>query len=447
MDRAILHIRIPSFFAEVERARRPELAAEIGAVPSAAGGLSPFPRKPIIIARPKGNTSGVVVSASAEAMKSGVVDGMSVRHAKRSCPDAVVISADNDLYRQLYEQFLDMLAHCSPLLEPDPPDGAYLDVTGCRRLFGDPIKISRRIISRVQEKLGLRISVGCASNKLVAGIASRSQSIGGRIVNLCIGFEGKIISKLPVTALDSVNGKTAKQLRELGVTTVEQLVMIPEKLLVRRFGPVGSVMRKQSLGIDVSPVRAAYPPDITIIEHTFASPAEEPVQVEEYLAQMTGESLAKLRKKGALAGEVALKLFDESSHTQRMLREAFYPEVCAAAGPCVGVKSPPTHSPVVASYSKFKKPTDSAATMQQLLAKMLHDKMQPGMEVYRVQIVLSDLTPGESSQLCLIGDGERRNRIGRAVDLIRERFGEGSVFFASSLAAKDRAGVLPRIAA
>ena len=408
MDRAILHIRIDSLFAEVERARRTELAG-----------------RPIIVARPKGNTSGVVISASAEAMKTGVIEGMSVRHARRSCPDAVVISADNDFYRQLYEQFLDILAHCSPLLEPAPPDGAYLDVTGCQRLFGDPVKIGRLIIARVQDKLGLRISVGCASNKLIAGIASRSQSIGGRIVNLCIGFEDKVISKLPVTALDSVNGKTAKQLRELGVSTVGQFAMIPEKLLVRRFGPVGSVMKKQSLGIDASQVRAAYPPDIIVIEHTLAYYASEPAQIEEYLAQMTAEAAAKLRKKGVLAGEVALKLFDESS----------------------GREPAPKHSCAVASYSRFKKPTDSAATLQQLLAKMLHDKMQPGMEIYRAQVVLSDLTPGESSQLCLIGDGERRNRIGRAVDLIRERFGEGAIFTASSLAAKGRAHVLPRVAA
>jgi DNA polymerase-4 len=175
-------------------------------------------------------------------------------------------------------------------------------------------------------------------------------------------------------------------------------------------------MRKQSLGIDARPVRAAYPPEIIIIEHMFDCPLEEPAQVQEYLAQMTGEALAKLRKRGGLAGEVALKLFDESKRA-------------------------------VASYFRCKRPTDSEATLRQALGKMLNDKMQPGMQVYKVQVVLSDLTLGESSQLCLIGDGERKNRIGRAVDLIRERFGESSIFFASSLAAKGRARVLGRIAA
>lgn len=409
MDRAILHIRIDSFFAEAERNRRPELAG-----------------KPVIVARPKGNTSGVVVSASHEAIKLGVVEGMSVRHAKRSCPDAVVISADNDSYRQLFERFLDILVHCSPLVEPAPPNGAFLDVTASRRLFGDPVKIGRRIAVRVWKKLGLAASIGCASNKLVAEIASTLQDgpnlrsiaadTGGRYVSVCRGFEDNVISTCPVTVLGSVNSRIARQLGDLGVTTVGQLAMIPETLLIRRFGPVGSVMRKQSLGIDMSPVRAAYPPDIIISEHMCDAAMAEPPQIEEYLSQLTGEAVAKLRKKCLLAGEVALKLFDESERS-------------------------------AASYFRFKKPTDSAATMQQALTKMLHDKMQPGMEIYRVQMVLSQLTPGESSQLCLIGDGERRNRINRAADLIRERFGEGAIFTASSLAAKGKARVLGRIAA
>jgi len=83
----------------------------------------------------------------------------------------------------------------------------------------------------------------------------------------------------------------------------------------------------------------------------------------------------------------------------------------------------------------------------QALGKMLADIMRPGMEVARAGIVLSDLTPGSASQLCLIGDGERKDRLDRTIELIRERFGDGSVFVASSVAPAGRAGVLSRIAA
>lgn len=402
MDRAILNIYIPSFFAEAERIRQPDLA-----------------RRPIVVVRPKGNTSGVVVSASAEAIKEGAAEGMGARCARRSCPQAAFITADSDYYRQVFEHFMDILARCSPLLEPDPPDGAYLDVTGCRKLFGDPVRIGRRIVEKVQERLGLAAVVGCGSNKLTARIASRHipRSTSGQIVSLFGGLDQQLVSGLPVTVLDSVTGRIAKQLAELGVSTVGQLAMIPERMLTRRFGPAGSVMKQQSMGIDTSPVRAAYPPETIIIEHMFDCPLQEPAQIEEYLAQMTGEAAAKLRKRCALAGEAELKLFDEDS--RRITAPRLGCPDCAAA-----------------AYFRFKKPTDSPASIAQALAKMLNGKMRPGMEICRVRIVLSDLTPGESSQLCLIGDGERRGRVGRAVDLIRERFGEGSIFFASSLAAR-----------
>jgi hypothetical protein len=85
--------------------------------------------------------------------------------------------------------------------------------------------------------------------------------------------------------------------------------------------------------------------------------------------------------------------------------------------------------------------------MVQALGKMLGEKMQPGMEVSGVRIVLSDLTPGASSQLSLIGDGERRLKIDMTIEHIRERFGDRAILIASSLAPTGRAGVLSRIAA
>lgn len=423
MERAILHVYIPSFFAEAERLRRPDLAG-----------------RPVIVLRPKGSTSGIAVSVSAEAMKEGAAEGMSARHAKRACPQAVFITADCDYYRQLFEQVLDILARCSPLLEPDPPDGAYLDVTGCRKLFGSPAKIGRRIIEKVQEKTGLAPVVACAPNKLTARIASKHiirdgkhlRGTSTRIISVCAGHEAKLVSQLPVTVLDSVTYKAAKRLWEMGISTAGQLAMIPERLLIRRFGPAGSVMKRQSLGIDASPVKAAYPAEAIIIEHMLDIQIEEPPQIEQYIARMADEAAARLRKKCALAGEAALTLFDDCPHPGVLLRQ---------------VQDAPRNRGVVASYFRFKKPTDSSASITQALSKMLYSKMQPGMQISRVRIALSDLTPGESRQLCLIGEGERKNNIGRTVDLIRERFGEGSIFFASSLAAKGRGGTLGRIAA
>lgn len=396
--RSVLHINIPSFFAEIERGRRPEL---IG--------------RPVIVGRRRGNTSGVVVCASVDARGFGVEEGMSVRRAQRACPDAVVVNADFAVYRQVSGEFMDILADYSPLLEPDSLGSAYMDVTASRKLFGGAAGISGQISSRVLEKLGLMAHIGCASNKLLAKIAS---GVGRPFARVRPGSESRCIARFSVASLAAVTPRIEKRLVELGVATVGQLAMIPEPLLIRQFGPAGTALRRQSLGMDSSPVRSAYPPDIIIIEHTFDKVLEEPAQVEQHLAEMADEARLRLRKRSSLAGEATLKLYADAGGR----------EVCIPA------------------FFRFKRPTDSPASILQPLRRLLESSMRPGMEVSGASVVLSDLAPGESSQLCLIGDGERRNRLDRAVELIRERFGERSVFFASSLVPAGGARALSRIA-
>jgi len=405
--RSILHIRIEPFFVLVERNRHPELAG-----------------RPVIVGRAKGNTSGVVVSASKDACKCGVKEGMSVRQAQRSCPEAAVLKADHAAYRQVSEDFMDILSRCSPLLEPDMLGNAYMDVTGSRRLFGSAARISGLISAEVSKRLNMPAFIGCGSNRLISKIASGAASDSGKLF-VYIGDDMwcRVSSPMPVNALDPINERIEKRLHELGVSSIGQLAAIPEHLLIRQFGPIGSVIRKQCSGIDSSVVKAAYPPDIIIIEHPFAHTVEEPAEAEEYLNAMAGQAHIKLRKRGALAGEITLNLQDDSQDKSQD-KSTFH-----------------------SAYLRFKKPTDSVYSMQQSLAKLLHSIMNPGMQISRMRISLSDLTHGASSQMCLFGDGERKKRLNRACELIRERFGDGSVFIASSLSATGRAGVLPRIAA
>ena len=439
--RSILHIKIDSLPAVVEQKRRPELRG-----------------KAVVVCEPRGNTSGVVVSASREARGAGVEEGMSVRQSQRVCPGAVVISADHGAYRQVSALLLDILAQYSPLLEPDSLGSAYLDITASRNLFGDARQIGALISSQVSD-LGLPISIGSASSKLIAGIAS---GMGKPFAEIKPGFESSFLSPLPVRALGSVNCKVGKRLGELGVHTIGQLAMIPERLLVRQFGPVGSVIYKQSLGIDSSQVKAAYPSDVINSEHMFENAIEEPAQIEEHLREMTVEALVKLRKRGGLAGEITLTLFVDRGlwNADRGLEEVA-PSPLAGEGWGEGetllgrdLQSRPQGQPEdfqspfsISAYFRFKKPTDSAAAIVQALGKLLISKMTAGMQIYAVQIVLSDLTQGSSSQLCLIGNGERRDRLDRVVELINERFGDGSMCVAASLAPSGRARVLSRIAA
>lgn len=403
MARDVLHIRLDSFFAVVEQKKRPNLHGrpvivaepkrKMGTVPETPfqRGLSPF------------SATGVVISASREAKRQGIKEGDSVRHAQRACPGVVIFKADYTSYKLVNEEFLDLLSEFSPMLEPDELGSAYMDVTADRSLGGDPSELCARIMREVAARLDMPLQIGCASNKLIAKIAS---GMAKGFVRVRSEGEASFLSPLPISALDAVTGKIEKRLGELGISNICQLAKVSERALVSRFGPVGSIIRRQALGIDFTPVKAAYPPEVIISEHPFCSPVEEPAEVEEALALMTNRLVLKLRRRNVLAGEITLTL-----QTDR-------------AGFVI--------QPVIA-YFKFKRPTDSTYSINQALCKLLGSIMKPGMEVSKVQISLSELTRGESSQLSLIGDSERRSRLNRVTELLVQRFGEDAVFLAASL--------------
>jgi DNA polymerase-4 len=396
MDREILHLNIGSFSASVEQHRRADLNG-----------------RPVIVGVPRGNTSGVVFSASREARRAGVAEEMSIRRALRVCADAVVLPVDHAVYRQVFDDFLRLCSRYSPLLEPDALGCAWMDITGSHDLFGRPHEIAARIAAETAKHLNLSLSIGCASNKLVARIAS---GMGRKFVRVGPGGDGKFLSTLSVAALDAVNPKIEKRLVELGISKIGQLAQIPETLLVRQFGPIGSVIKRQSLGLDFSPVQAAYPPEVISIEHVCDSPLVQPARVEQRLSRMVDKAAARLTKKNALAGEVTLVIFDESE------------------------PGPPVPIP---AYLKFKRPTGSAFVIVQALSKLLNMKMQAGMEISRLRIVLSDLSHPDSRQLSLVENSYARDRLDTTVEQIKERFGDDAVFVATSLV-PNRGQLLPR---
>ena len=407
MTRDILHIRLDAFFATVEQRRRPNLRG-----------------RPVIVVgppdmlrgkKPPEAYRGVVVSASKEARRCGVNERDSVRHAQRACPEAVVFKADYPAYRLVFEEFLQMLSQYTPQLEPDSLGSAYMDITTGRNLFGDPSELCARTISEVSNRLDMPLCIGCAPNKLLARIAS---GLGKGYVRVRPDGESDFLANLPISMLDAVDAKTDKRLGELGVSNIGQLARVSERVLARQFGPIGNLIHKQANGIDFSPVRAAYPKEVINIEHTFYSPLEEPAQVEEQLGIMAGQCAAILRKRNTLAGEIILAI----AYERNTIQHAEHPEP---------VEGRSMRSMLTAYYT-FKKPTDSIYTISQALAKLLGSLMEPGMEVSRVAIELSELTRGESCQLSLIGENERKNRLNRVIELIADRFGEGTIFVAAS---------------
>jgi nucleotidyltransferase/DNA polymerase involved in DNA repair len=286
----------------------------------------------------------------------------------------------------------------------------------------------------VAARLDMPLMIGCASNKLLAKIAS---GMGKGFVRVRSGGEVNFLAPLPVSVLEAVMGKIDKRLGELGIANIGQLSRVSERAMVSQFGPVGSIILKQAQGIDFSQVKAAYPPEIIIAEHAFGSPIEEPTEIEDCFPLLINQAVMKLRKRSMLAGEITLTLYCEK---RQILRSAQNDERVAQSDAAVilrrndeGSASPATASEFVFEFFTFKKPTDSAYSINQALNKLLGTIMRPGMEVSKVQIELSGLTQGESSQLSLIGDSERRSRLNRVTELLIQRFGEDAVFLAASL--------------
>ena len=402
----IIHIQLDSFFAAVERQRRPELAG-----------------RPIVVAKSSGRSAGVVVSASPEAVSAGVFESMSVRHAQRMYPEAKILAADYQFYREVQASAMDIACVYSPLLEPYALDKAYLDVTGVRSLFGSPKRIAGEIKRKIGEELGLSVSIGIAANKFTAGAASFVAGPGG-FLQVAPGTEREFLAPLPVKLIWGIGDKTERRLADLGISTIGQLASIPERFLVKQFGVLGESLSRLAMGVDHSAVSAAYPPKIMKIEQMFPldeNEIEEPAAVEEHLPDLADQLAIKLRKRNRLAKSATLKLH------------------LSGDGPSAMRTASITYS--------LKRPIASSLEISGVFRRLLYARMRPGMKVDGISLVLSSLSFGENVQLSLIGDKALSMKREQIVNAIRDRFGERAIFFAGALAPERGDAALLRLVA
>jgi len=237
MERNIIHIRIDSFFIEVERI------------------LEPFLRKrPVIIAKGENGGGGYVMAASQEAYSCGVRPAMPLELAKHLAPDAAVIPPRFSLYRRASAALMNFFESYSPVVEVDMDGEAYMDMTGTERLMGKPREVSARMIKEISKRFGFPvIAAGVASNKVVAKIASRIVRFSG-IVDVAHGYEADMIAPLPVRYLPSVGPRMCKRLKEMGVELIGTLASMPQDYLTISFGKAGLVLHRRARGIDSTPV-------------------------------------------------------------------------------------------------------------------------------------------------------------------------------------------------
>ncbi len=240
-DLPILHVDMDAFYVEVERKRDPGL---IG--------------RPVIVGG--AGRRGVVASASYEARASGVRSAMPTAQARRLCPEVVVISSDFSSYIEASETIADVFESVTPVVEPISLDEAFLDVSGAHRLFGTSSQIAWYLRGAIHEATGLECSVGVASTKTLAKLASEAakpvagpdgpqRGLGVRVVPVAEQVE--FLWAHPVQALWGVGPATLRRLDALGVVTVGDLAQVPVQRLVTHMGPAhGAHLSELARGID-----------------------------------------------------------------------------------------------------------------------------------------------------------------------------------------------------
>jgi DNA polymerase-4 len=283
----IAHIDCDAFYAAVEKRDRPELAG-----------------RPVIIG---GGRRGVVTTACYIARMSGVRSAMPMFKALKACPDAVVIRPDFPKYVATSRQLRAMMSRLTPLLQPLSIDEADLDLAGTEALHGAPPAIMLARLARAAEaELGITISIGLATNRLLAKLAAGRDKPRGFAV---IGTEAAaLLAPEPVGLLPGVGPVQVKRLAAQGLARLGQVQALTDREAIERLGEDGPALVRRARGIDhraVDPVRET---KSISAETTFDTDLSDQAALEQPLWRLTEKLARRLREADLAAGGVVLKL-------------------------------------------------------------------------------------------------------------------------------------------
>src|SRR4051794_727734 len=205
-----------AFFVSVELLDHPELRG-----------------RPVIVGG--AGDRGVVAAASYEAREFGIHSAMSSVQARRRCPHAEFVAPRIDFYSEVSREVMAILRSATPLVEPLSLDEAFLDVSGSMRLLGTGPQIAEMLRARISSELRLHASVGVATTKMLAKIASDLAKPNGTLV-IEPGTELHFLHPLSVRRLWGVGPATQRKLDRIGVESIGQLAEIPEAVLVAKLG-------------------------------------------------------------------------------------------------------------------------------------------------------------------------------------------------------------------
>jgi DNA polymerase-4 len=385
MVRNILHLDIRNFCIALERQRQPALRDW-----------------PVAIAPGQGRT--VVQAVSPEAKQEGIQPGMVVARARRHCRRLNILPPDFSFYRQVQEQVITSLDTFSPLVEPAGWGHFFIDATGTRRLWGALMDSADRMRRLVVENFQLDAAVGMASNKLVSRVASRVVKVR-ELCDVFPGVESSFLAPLRVSLLPGVGEvTTTRLLAELNLQTVGELASVPPILLGEIFGAAGQRLRRMALGEDSSPVVTPRAVPTIREEIQLSEDDNRRSRLFGYLYGLVEGLGRRLRSQNRCPGELTLTV-TYADGVQARARERF-----SAAG------------------SEFH----SDSVLYGAALRLFDRAVQRRLRIRRLALSAADLQ-SPIGQLALFpwddSHGGKETKLLQAMDHIRDRYGNGAVFY------------------
>lgn len=381
MKRYVIHIDIDAFFAAVEVLLDPSLRNK----PVIVGGLA--------------HERGVASTCSYEAREYGVHSGMPLRQCAKLCPQAVFVRGNYQVYQAFSEKFFKILHACTPDVEEASLDEAYLEFTHCRPLYHSFSAAALDLKHRVERELGLTVSIGAASNKILAKLATRKAKPGG-FFEVREGQEQAFLSTLGIEALPGIGPKAQVLLRLMNIQTFGDLWKLSRATLRSILGSAGDEIYLQSRGLDYRPLSFSSLPKSISRETTFLEDLWDEKLLLAHLAYLCDRLAAALRRENLNAHVIETKVRYANFQTEVRRRLVL--------------------TPLQALNSIYK------------IARELFIELFQGsrLALRLVGVKASELVRAKPLALFETRCSEKPEKLGLAIDSLRKKYGFGAVLTA-----------------
>ena len=382
MKKTILHLDLDTFYVSVERIINSELK-----------------NRPLLV----GGTSdrGVVAACSYETRGFGVHSGMPMKMAKELCPEAVVIRGNAGTYSKYSDVVTEIIKEHVPLFEKSSIDEFYADLSGMDRFFGC-YKYASEMRKKIIRETGLPISFGLSVNKVVSKVATNEAKPNNQL-KIDFGYEKPFLAPLSIKKIPMVGDKTYQTLRNLGIRKVQTIQEMPMDIMQRVLGANGTVIWKRANGIDNTPVIPFHDRKSISTERTFDRDTIDVTKLKGILIAMTENLAYQLRRGDKLTACIAVKIrYSDFNTYTKQLRIPY---------------------------------TSADHILMPKILELFQGLYNKRMLVRLIGIRFSHLVSG-NYQINLFEDTEETLNLYSAMDKVRNRFGDRSIFRASSMGAK-----------